>query len=236
MVLTAAEAGAVALADISRAVAPVDLVGTNVPAVAGRYFSAVAEVHSSAVDDEGDSRQRSMVAPRKDGGPMEEISVLEPLEHSVVEVSLEEGDSSLVDVAMPDPLEHSGLGRAADVVSELLIPESLEHLVLVVPLEVGDGLVDNMTVLDPLEHSGVGARAEPVSAYLPRVYSEEARNGGGPRDHRGEDSKLQDPQKEVERALPEGHCRRAVGSAAPWFLTGWAEDMEVEFMIDTVGK
>ena len=185
MVLTAAEAGAVALANISRAVAPVDLVGTNVPAVAGRYFSDVAEVHSSAVDDEGDpsvvrtSRQRSMVAPRKDGGPMEEISVLEPLEHVVVEVSLEEGDSSLVDVAMPDPLEHSAVGRAADVVSELLVPEPLDHSVMVVPLEVGDGSVDNMTMLDPLEHLGVGARAEPVSAYLPRVYSEEARNGGG---------------------------------------------------------
>ena len=25
----------------------------------------------------------------------------------------------------------------------------------------------------------------------------------------------------------------AVGSAAPWFLTGWANDLEVEFMIDT---
>ena len=25
----------------------------------------------------------------------------------------------------------------------------------------------------------------------------------------------------------------AVGSAAPWFLAGWANDMEVEFMIDT---
>ena len=25
----------------------------------------------------------------------------------------------------------------------------------------------------------------------------------------------------------------AVGSAAPWFLTGWAHDVEVEFMIDT---
>ena len=25
----------------------------------------------------------------------------------------------------------------------------------------------------------------------------------------------------------------AIGSAAPWFLTGWASDMEVEFMIDT---
>ena len=61
-------------------------------------FSAVAEVHSSAVDDEGDpsivrtSRQRSavildpLVAPRKDGGPMEEIYVLEQLEHSVLEV------------------------------------------------------------------------------------------------------------------------------------------------------
>ena len=25
----------------------------------------------------------------------------------------------------------------------------------------------------------------------------------------------------------------AIGSAAPWFLTGWTKDMEVEFMIDT---
>ena len=200
VVLTAAEAGAAALADIAGAVAPVDFAGTNVPAVAGMKFSAVAEVHSSDIDDEGDpsvvrtSRQRSavildpMAAPRKDGGPMEEISVLEPLEHSVLEVSLEGGDSLLVDVAMPDPLEHSGVGRAADVVLELLVAEPLEHSVLVVSLEVGNGLVDNMAVLDPLEHAGVGVRAEPVSAYLPRVYSEESRNGrGGLRDHRGED-------------------------------------------------
>ena len=25
----------------------------------------------------------------------------------------------------------------------------------------------------------------------------------------------------------------AVGSAAPWFLTGWADEVEIEFMIDT---
>ena len=25
----------------------------------------------------------------------------------------------------------------------------------------------------------------------------------------------------------------AIGSAAPWFLTGWAQYVEVEFMIDT---
>ena len=58
-------------------------------------FSAFAEVHSSAVDDEGDpsvvrsNRQRSTVM----ADIMEEISVLEPLEHSVLEVSLEGGDS-----------------------------------------------------------------------------------------------------------------------------------------------
>ena len=98
----------------SRAVAPADLAGTNVLAVAGMRFSAVADVHSSAVDDEGapsvvrTSRQWSaviiapMAAPRKDGGPMEEISVLEPLEHLVLEVSLEGGDSSIVEVAMSD--------------------------------------------------------------------------------------------------------------------------------------
>ena len=131
---------------------------------------AVAEVHSSAVDDEGDpsvvctSRQRSavildaMAAPRKDGGPMEDISVLEPLEHSVLEVSLEGGDSLIVEVALSDPLEHSGVDRAADVVSGWLLPEPLEHSVLVVPQEVGDGSVADITVLDPLDHSGVGVR------------------------------------------------------------------------------
>ena len=25
----------------------------------------------------------------------------------------------------------------------------------------------------------------------------------------------------------------AIGSASPWFLTGWAHDVEIEFMIDT---
>ena len=52
VVPTTTDAGAAALADIAGAVAPVDLAGTDVPAVAGMKFSAVAEVHSSAVDDE----------------------------------------------------------------------------------------------------------------------------------------------------------------------------------------
>ena len=143
----------------------------------------------------------------------------------------------IVEVAMSDPLEHSGVDRVADIVSGLLLPEPLEHSVLVVPLEVGDGSVADKTVLDPLEHSGAGVRAETVSAYLPRVHSEDPRDGGGgPRDHRGEDNTLSDPLKEVERGQPvdgEAIVVGVVGSAAPWFLMGWANDMEVEFMIDT---
>ena len=67
-------------------------------------FSAFAEVHSSAVDYEGDpsvvhtSRQRSavvfdpMAVSRQDWGPMDVLSAMsvpEPLEHSVLEVPLE---------------------------------------------------------------------------------------------------------------------------------------------------
>ena len=208
------------------AVAPVDLAGITVPAIAGMRFSAVAEVHSSAVDDEGDpsvicaSRQRSEVGldPRaapgndgrpmegisvleplehsvlevaRDGRPMEGISVLEPLEHSVLEVALDRGDSLLVKVDMSDPLEHSDLDRADDVVPGLVQPEPLEHSVLVIPLEKGDVSVTDITVVDPIEISGVDVRTETISAYLLRVFSEDPRKeGGGPWDHRGEDLSL----------------------------------------------
>ena len=52
------------------------------------------------------------------------------------------------------------------------------------------------------------------------------------------DGKLQDFRKETNcnRVPPEegeAIVVGAIGSAAPWFLTSWAEDMEVEFMIDT---
>ena len=140
----------------------------------------------------------------------------------------------LVKVDVSDPLEHSGLDRADDVVPGLVLPEPLEHSVLVIPLKMGDVSVTDVTVLDPREHSGVDMRTEMISAYLPRVYSEDPRKeGGGPRDHRGEDVSLPDSLPEVGRAQPEAIVVGAVGSAAPWFLTGWANDMEVEFMIDT---
>ena len=102
-------------------------------------FSTVAEVHSSAVDDEGDpsvvraNGQRSAVvldpraAPGNDGRPMKGISVLEPLEHSVLEVALD--------------------GRPMEGISVL---EPLEHSVLEVAL---DGRpMEGISVLEPLEH------------------------------------------------------------------------------------
>ena len=54
---------------------------------------------------------------------MDGMSVPEPLEHSVVGVSLEVGDSSVDRVAVPSPIEHSGVGEPADLLSAMSVPE-----------------------------------------------------------------------------------------------------------------
>ena len=101
---------------------------------------------------------------------MDDLSVLEPLEHSVLELSLEGGDSSVDDVAVPSLLEHSGVGEAADVLSAMSVPEPLEHSVLEVPLKVGDGSVGRLTGPDPLENSGVSVNVDPLPASHPRIH------------------------------------------------------------------
>ena len=79
VVSTTAVAGAVPLADFAGVVAPADLAGTDVPAVAGMKFSAVAEVYSSAVDDEGAplvilaSKQRALLSKWALCGPVESV-------------------------------------------------------------------------------------------------------------------------------------------------------------------
>ena len=52
-------------------------------------------------------------------------------------MSLAGGDSSVNRVAMLNPIEHSGVGKMADLLSAITVPEPLEHLVLEVSLEVG---------------------------------------------------------------------------------------------------
>ena len=48
---------------------------------------------------------------------------------------------------------------------------------------------------------------------------------------RGSEPSIADVQEQPEEG--EAIVVGAVGSAAPWFLTGWTNDVEVEFMIDT---
>ena len=106
-----------------------------------------------------------------------------------------------------------------------------EHSVLEMPLEVGDSSVGSMTVPDPLEHSGVRVHADLLSANLSMIHSDESRNGrNGPGDHLCEDSMIQDIRTEVKRPSQEDGeviVVGGVGSIAPWFLTGWAEEVEI---------
>ena len=114
VVSTTSVTGAAPPANHAGVVAPADLARTDVPAVAGMKFLAVAEVYSWAVDDEGaplvicDSKQRSVVVevdPVWSSG----MTLPEALEHSVVGVPIEVGNSLVDRVTMPNPIEHSGV-------------------------------------------------------------------------------------------------------------------------------
>ena len=150
-----------ALSSVAGAIVPVDFAGISVLAVTGMRFSAVAEVHTSAVDDDTSvvlaSEQRSDVildprtAPGIVDSPKAGISVPEPLEHSVLDVDL---DGRLMEgISVPEPLEHSVQdldldGRPMEGIS---VPEPLEHSVLDLALE-GKSM-KGISVLEPLEHS-----------------------------------------------------------------------------------
>ena len=159
---------------------------------------------------------------------------LEPLEHSVQDVNLDsrlmkdELGSGLLEHSVPDhapiggavpfvkmsvsdPLEHSGLINSDDVVPKLVPLEPLEHSVPEVPQSQGDGLVSDMDT-----------RVQLRSVCLPRVASDTQGVDVPPLDDRPEATRS---RMETGEAIVVG----AIGSVAPWFLTGWAHDVEVEF-------
>ena len=78
------------------------------------------------------------------------------------------GDHSLITMAVPDPLEHSGMGVTDGVRPGVVPPEPLEHSVLVAPQDEGDVSVAGVAKLDPIEHSGVVRRTETMSVCLSR--------------------------------------------------------------------
>ena len=168
------------------------------------------------------------------GGPMEGEFGLEPLENSVLHIHLDsrprqdELNSGPLEHSVPDhapsefekltvsdPLEHSDLLTSDDVVPKSVPSESLEHSVPVEPQSWGDGLMSEVDTTVHLQ-----------SACVPRVASDS---------QRVDDPLLEDrpgatgSRSETEEAIVVG----AIGSAAPWFLTGWTHEVEIEFMIDT---
>ena len=82
MALTPAVAGAESPAVFAGAVAPADLTGTDVPAIAEKEFSAVAVVDNI-------------------------VTVPEPIKHSVDKKPSEVGSSPVDIVSVPEPIEHS---------------------------------------------------------------------------------------------------------------------------------
>ena len=79
--------------------------------------------------------------------------------------------------------------------------------------------------------------ADPPSASQLMMHSEVSGDWEtGRQDHMCDGSTPLDVRMEDKRRLPddgEAIVVGAVGAAAPWFLTGWAEEVEIEFMIDT---
>ena len=85
-----------------------------------------------------------------DVGPMEGASVLEPFEHSVLEMPLDGGP--MEEMSTLEPLEHSVLERALDggLMNDWSVLEPLEHSVPQVNLVWGDCSLIEMTVSYPL--------------------------------------------------------------------------------------
>ena len=105
-------------------------------------------------------------------------------------------------------------------------------------------------VSHPLEHSGVvewagvsdwlKKRSPPESfeictdpAPVQKALEEEPMEHSAPSGITNGGSKPLNTDVQEETEVEEAIIAGAVGSAAPWFLTGWTNEVEVEFMIDT---
>ena len=97
-----------------------------------------------------------------------------------------------------------------------------------------DPLID---VPEPIENPDVGVFADPPSASQPMQNTGEPRDMEndrlGRRDGMDSPPDIRTERHESPQDSGEAIVVGAVGSAAPWFLTGWAEGVEVDFMIDT---
>ena len=112
-----------------------------------------------------------------------------------------------------EPLEQSK--TCGDLVTKPAPSELAEHSMSNGPQSWGEGLLP-----------GTDTASRPQPAGLPGVT---------PEPQQAEDPSRRDQQETTGPRLESGEAIvvGAIGSAAPWFLTGWAHEVEIEFMIDT---
>ena len=117
------------------------------------------------------------------------------------------------------------------------VPEPIEHSVVGMPNEVGSSAVDSVDVPEPREHSGVRGTADPPSTGHPKKHSDTSGDWeSGRQNQTGGGNTLRDVRTGDQQISPddgEAIVVGAVGSAAPWFLTGWAAEVEIKVMIDS---
>ena len=159
--------------------------------------------------------EHSVVDMHLDSQPRHDVLDSGPLEHSVPGRAPSGGAVLYEKLTVSDPLEHSGLRTSDDSVSQPAPSEPLEHSVPTGPQLCGDGVTPKVDTTVHLQ-----------SACIPKVISESQRVDDPVLEDRPETA---GSRSEAGEAIVVG----AIGSPAPWFLTGWTHEVEIEFMIDT---
>ena len=108
---------------------------------------------------------------------------------------------------------------------EEIVSHPLEHSGVVEWAGVSDGFKKR----SPPESFEICTDPAPVRKALEEEPMEHSAPSGTP--NGGSEPLNTDVQEETKDG--EAIIVGAVGSAAPWFLTGWTNEVEVEFMIDT---
>ena len=197
-----------AVTEVAGASCPV-VTGACGPVIAGTRFLAVAEVYAPFEETEGDLQGDIGEVDQNSKIP-EEDTGFRPLEHSDVKKGgrSEDGrtmnDCTAQEVEIVShPLEHSGVVEGADV------SDGSRKRNLPESLEI-------YTDPDPVRKA---SEEEPIK------YSAHSRSPN-------EWNELFDTDGTEDTEDGDAIMVGVVGSAAPWFLTGWTNDVEVEFMID----
>ena len=144
-------------------------------------------------------------------------------------------DGSGDPVLMPTPSELAEHSTSVEHSIRPSQPEPSEQLASTPRGVVG--FSDNHPVSEPAEQSKTGDNLVPKPA--PSELAEQPRSDRPPLWGEGL-QQLKDParmdQQETTGTRPESGeaiVVGGIGTAAPWFLTGWAHEVEIEFMIDT---